>query len=157
MTTDIDNEHSELRREIALRQQEIEDRQTLIEVLAQDGHDVTEQAIALNKDRAKLATTIANSNSSKRRRRSETEAVNSVQERRKTERTEVDEVAYLAGDGSSMRCRVLNLSDRGAAIELPEKRLMRSQFTLMLERDRTTRSCRLIWSSGDRIGVEFLD
>ncbi len=80
-----------------------------------------------------------------------------MQERRKTERTEVDEVAYLAGDGSSIRCRVLNLSERGAAIELPEKRYMRSQFTLMLERDRTTRSCRLIWSSGNRIGVEFLD
>ncbi|MFC4921549.1 MULTISPECIES: PilZ domain-containing protein [Bradyrhizobium] len=78
-------------------------------------------------------------------------------ESRKAERAEVDEVAYLAGDGSSARCRVLSLSYHGAASELPENHHVRPQFTLMLERDRTTRVCRLIWSSCVQIGVEFPD
>lgn len=78
-------------------------------------------------------------------------------DRRRQERIEVDEVAYIAGDGSSMRCRVRNLTDHGAAIELPESRYMRPRFTLMLERGRVVRECRLIWSSGNRIGVEFIE
>ncbi|MDF0493118.1 PilZ domain-containing protein [Bradyrhizobium yuanmingense] len=76
-------------------------------------------------------------------------------ERRKLERIEVDEVAYVFGDGASLRCRVVNMSDQGAAIELPSKQYMNSTFKLMLERDRSIRSCRLIWSSGNLIGVAF--
>jgi len=76
---------------------------------------------------------------------------------RRQERTEVDEAAYISGDGSSLRCRVRNISDHGAAIELPESRYMRPRFTLMFERSRVSRQCHLIWSSGNRIGVEFID
>ncbi len=59
MTTDINSELFDLRREIAQHQRDIEDRQALIEVLSQDGHDVREHTMALNKDRAELATSIA--------------------------------------------------------------------------------------------------
>lgn len=76
-------------------------------------------------------------------------------ERRKLERIDVDEVAYVFGDGASLRCRVVNMSDQGAAIELPSKRYVNSTFKLMLEKDRIIRSCRLIWSSGNLIGVAF--
>lgn len=77
-------------------------------------------------------------------------------DRRRQERSEVDKVAYISGDGSSLRCRVRNISDCGAAIELPDSRYTRPRFTLMLERSRMVRECRLIWSRGDRIGVEFV-
>ncbi|AWL91049.1 PilZ domain-containing protein [Bradyrhizobium ottawaense] len=76
-------------------------------------------------------------------------------ERRKLERIDVDEVAYMFGDGASSRCRVLNMSEHGAAIELPSKRFVNSTFKLMLEKDRTVYSCRLIWSNDNRIGVSF--
>ncbi|UPJ60538.1 PilZ domain-containing protein [Bradyrhizobium sp. 192] len=41
--------------------------------------------------------------------------------RRKIERSDVDLVAYIFGDGGSQRCRVFNLSEDGAGIELPTK------------------------------------
>ncbi|MDH2405073.1 hypothetical protein QCM77_34920 [Bradyrhizobium sp. SSUT18] len=34
-------------------------------------------------------------------------------ERRKLERIDVDEVAYISGDGASLRCRVVNMSEEG--------------------------------------------
>jgi hypothetical protein len=80
-----------------------------------------------------------------------------VFERRREERSDVEEIGYITGDGSSLRCRVVNISAYGAAIELPEKRYMTPNFKLMLERDRIVRACRLIWSTGNRIGVEFLE
>ncbi|MCP3442083.1 PilZ domain-containing protein [Bradyrhizobium sp. CCGUVB14] len=78
-------------------------------------------------------------------------------ERRATERKEIDEVAYIAGDGSSICCRVVNISPGGAAIEVPNPSRLRLRFKLMLETDRIIRECRLIWRSGDRIGVSFHD
>ncbi|WGR69829.1 MULTISPECIES: PilZ domain-containing protein [unclassified Bradyrhizobium] len=80
-----------------------------------------------------------------------------MEERRRQQRTPVIETAYIAGDGSSMRCHVVNLSDHGAAIEMPDRLYVRPRFKLMLERDRIIRDCRVIWSSGNRIGVEFVD
>ena len=80
-----------------------------------------------------------------------------MQERRRVDRTEIDEVAYIAGDGSSMRCRVLNISSQGAAVEVPDPTCLRLSFKLMIERDRQIRNCRLIWKSGNRIGLEFVD
>jgi hypothetical protein len=80
-----------------------------------------------------------------------------MDERRKEQRTDVDEVAYIAGDGSSLRCRVVNVSGQGATVELPAQRYMPPQFTLKLERTGTVRHCRLVWTSGNRIGVQFLD
>ncbi|MDH6264074.1 PilZ domain-containing protein [Bradyrhizobium sp. BR13661] len=80
-----------------------------------------------------------------------------MEERRRVERTNADEIAYISGDGASLRCRVFNISDKGAAIELPTKRYIRSVFRLMLEKDRIVRDCRLVWSSGNRVGVVFVD
>ncbi|RTE91228.1 PilZ domain-containing protein [Bradyrhizobium sp. LVM 105] len=76
-------------------------------------------------------------------------------ERRKLERIEVDEVAYIFGDGASLRCRVINMSDQGAAIELPSRSYVNPTFKLMLDKDRSVRSCRLVWSSDNLIGVKF--
>jgi hypothetical protein len=80
-----------------------------------------------------------------------------MQERRGAERTEIDEVAYIAGDGSSVRCRVVNISADGAALEVPNPSCLRPRFKLMLENDRLIRNCRLIWRLGNRVGVSFQD
>src|SRR4051794_2919901 len=78
-----------------------------------------------------------------------------VDERRKSLRTEVDEMAYISASGSSTRCRVANISDDGAALDVPDAAYIPNSFHLMTERDRIIRSCRIVWIKQNRIGVEF--
>lgn len=82
-----------------------------------------------------------------------------VQERRRQERIETNEAAYIFGDGSSTRCRVVDITDHGASIELPASagHNMRDRFKLMIAKDSVERNCRLIWRSRTRIGVEFTE
>lgn len=63
-------------------------------------------------------------------------------ERRKHPRTEVSEVAYLSSGGASTRCRVLNISAEGAAIDVPTAAFVPDRFQLMTEKDRLVRKCR---------------
>lgn len=78
-------------------------------------------------------------------------------ERRRVERKAVIETAYIFGDGSSIRCCVINISEHGAAIELADAGFLRDRFKLIMEKDRTVRACRLVWKSANRVGVEFTD
>ncbi|UPK34185.1 PilZ domain-containing protein [Bradyrhizobium sp. 186] len=80
-----------------------------------------------------------------------------MQERRRQEHIETNEVAYIFGDGLRTCCRVFDITDHGASIELPASagHSMKDRFKLMIEKDRVYRNCRPIWRSGSRIGVEF--
>ena len=80
-----------------------------------------------------------------------------MKERRRVERDAANETAYICGDGSSIRCCVVNLSEDGAALELPDARFLRDRFKLCLEKDGIIRDCRLVWRSANRAGVEFSD
>jgi PilZ domain len=79
-----------------------------------------------------------------------------MQERRKVPRIEVDEPAFISGDGSSTRCRVVNISPEGAAIDVPNPAYVSARFNLMLESDRSIRECKLVWIMKTRIGVVFV-
>jgi hypothetical protein len=76
-------------------------------------------------------------------------------ERRRAPRADVDEPAYIASRGASTRCRVVNISADGAAIEVPEAAFIVDRFQLMTERDRVVRNCRVVWTRQNRIGVIF--
>jgi hypothetical protein len=76
-------------------------------------------------------------------------------ERRRAPRADVDEPAYIASQGASTRCRVVNISADGAAIEVPDPLFIPGRFQLMTERDRVVRSCRVVWTRQNRIGVIF--
>jgi hypothetical protein len=76
-------------------------------------------------------------------------------ERRKSQRTLVDEVAYISSSGSSTRCRIANISDDGAALNVPDASFIPNCFHLMTERDRIVRSCRVVWLKQNQIGVQF--
>ena len=78
-----------------------------------------------------------------------------MEDRRKHLRIEVDEPAYISVDGSSTKCRVLNLSADGAALEVPNSSYVPARFQLMTEKDRIVRQCRIIWMQQNRIGVAF--
>ena len=80
-----------------------------------------------------------------------------MRDRRKSPRTDIDEIAYIFDQGSSMQRRVRNLSPEGEAIDVPDPIAIPNQFQLMTERDRTARACRIIWIKQNRIGVEFFD
>lgn len=78
-----------------------------------------------------------------------------TEDRRKHPRVEIDEPAYISAGGLSTRCRLLNVSSQGAAIEVPSPDLVPSRFQLMTEKDRVIRPCRVIWIKQNRIGIAF--
>jgi PilZ domain len=78
-----------------------------------------------------------------------------MEERRRGPRADVDEPAYISSHGSSTRCRVVNISADGAAIEVPDPVFIPPRFQLMTESDREVRDCRIVWTKQNRIGVIF--
>jgi hypothetical protein len=80
-----------------------------------------------------------------------------TEERRKSPRTYVDQIAFISVAGSSTRCRIINISDAGAAIGVPEASHIPICFQLMTESDRVIRNCRIAWIKLNMIGVEFED
>jgi PilZ domain len=76
-------------------------------------------------------------------------------ERRRLLRVEIDEAAYVSSGGASTRCRVLNISAEGAAIDVPNAAYIPQCFHLMTEKDRLIRKCRVVWIQQNRIGVAF--
>jgi hypothetical protein len=78
-----------------------------------------------------------------------------MEDRRRGPRADVDEPAYISSHGSSTRCRVVNISAEGAAIEVPDPVFVPGRFQLMTESDRVVRDCRIVWTKQNRIGVVF--
>lgn len=80
-----------------------------------------------------------------------------MDEPQRVEYDQVEEIAYIWSDGPSIRRRVVELSEHRAVIEVPDARFLRKSFRLSLEEDRITHGCRLVWTSANRIEVEFTD
>ena len=78
-----------------------------------------------------------------------------MEERRRGPRADVDEPAYISSHGSSTRCRVVNISAEGAAIDVPDPMFVPARFQLMTEKDRVVRDCRIVWTKQNRVGVIF--
>ena len=78
-----------------------------------------------------------------------------LEERRRGPRADVDEPGYISSHGSSTRCRVVNISAEGAAIDVPDPVFVPACFQLMTEKDRVVRDCRIVWTKQNRIGVVF--
>ena len=78
-----------------------------------------------------------------------------MEERRRGPRADVDEPAYISSHGSSTRCRLVNISAEGAAIDVPDPVFVPTRFQLMTESDRVVRNCRIVWTKQNRIGVIF--
>ena len=68
---------------------------------------------------------------------------------------DTDEIAYISCDGSSTRCKVVNISAEGAALEVPDAEHPPARFNLMTEKDRVVRRCRIVWIHQNKIGVMF--
>ena len=77
-------------------------------------------------------------------------------ENRQHKRDEVDELAYISIQGSSISCVVRNISAGGAAIDVAEPTEVPSKFKLMLQSDRQSFECQVVWIKSNRMGVIFV-
>ena len=80
-----------------------------------------------------------------------------MEERRKYQRTEIDEPAFVSSGGSVMRCTVRNISPEGAAIDVDEPAFVPARFRLVMANDSSNvHECRVAWIQKKRIGVSFV-
>ena len=79
-----------------------------------------------------------------------------MEEKRKHQRSEVEEPAYVSSGGAVMSCVVRNISVAGAAIDIDNPAFVPPRFTLVIAKDSSVRDCKVIWIQKNRIGIAFL-
>ena len=79
-----------------------------------------------------------------------------MEEKRKYQRTEIDEPAWVTSEGSVMSCMIRNISPDGAAIDVENPVFVPQQFRLVMAKDSSIRECKVIWIQQKRIGLTFL-
>jgi len=78
---------------------------------------------------------------------------------RKSKRREIWNGARIAlRDGSAPKaCRMIDISDGGARLDVPNAEALPDHFALLLSYDgRMYRYCAVVWRKGTIIGVEFI-
>ena len=79
-----------------------------------------------------------------------------MQERRKHQRLRVLKSAKLVfGNASVLDCVVRDLTTVGARIKIPNTIDLPQVFEMTFDGGRSIRSCRLVWRTSSRTGVEF--
>jgi hypothetical protein len=78
-----------------------------------------------------------------------------IEEKRKHQRTEINEPGYVSAGGSVMRCVVRNISPEGAAIDVDNPAFVPARFRLVIASNSVTHDCTVIWIREKRIGVAF--
>jgi hypothetical protein len=78
-------------------------------------------------------------------------------ERRSIARTTISKDALLFFDAQRgvLTCRVQDVTNSGAGIELHALNLLPLDFELSFDNFHTIRGCRVIWRQGDFVGVAF--
>ena len=79
-----------------------------------------------------------------------------MQERRLAPSRRVLKAGMIVFGGSGVGCRVRNVSNTGAALDLPMGDAVPDQFRLIIEVDAFMRRCRIVWRNMGRIGVTFV-
>jgi len=79
-----------------------------------------------------------------------------MEERRKHQRTEINEPACVSAGGSVMSCTVRNISPDGAAIDVENPAFVPSRFRLVMANGATVRDCNVAWIRNKRIGLTFV-
>ena len=79
-----------------------------------------------------------------------------MEERRKHQRIEINEPAYVSAGGSVMSCVVRNISPDGAAIEVDNPAFVPARFRLVMANGTIVHECSIAWIQKNRIGVAFI-
>jgi hypothetical protein len=78
-----------------------------------------------------------------------------MDENRRASRRRVLKSATIEFDRDAHSCAVRNLSEAGAAIDVPFALAIPHEFTLTVVTDQVSRHCRVIWRKENRLGVAF--
>ena len=80
-----------------------------------------------------------------------------VMERRKTQRLRTFKSGSVTfGFVPGIECTVRNVSSGGACLELERRTSLPNDFSLLIKPECVRRSCRLVWQSSLRVGVQFV-
>lgn len=79
-----------------------------------------------------------------------------MEEKRKHQRTEINEPAYVSAGGSVMRCVVRNISPEGAAIDVDNPAFVPARFRLVMNNGARVHECSIAWIQKNRIGLAFI-
>jgi hypothetical protein len=79
-----------------------------------------------------------------------------MEEKRKHQRAEIDEPAYVSAGGSVMSCMVRNISPDGAAIDIEDPAFVPARFRLVMSNGAVVRECQIAWLQDKRIGITFI-
>ena len=79
-----------------------------------------------------------------------------MEERRKHQRVEINEPAYVSAGGSVMSCVVRNISAEGAAIDVENPAFVPARFRLVMANGATVHDCNVTWIQKNRIGLTFV-
>jgi PilZ domain len=79
-----------------------------------------------------------------------------MEERRKHQRTDVNEPGLVSAGGSVMSCIVRNISRDGAAIDVENPAFVPARFRLVMENGASVHECSVAWIQDKRIGVSFV-
>jgi hypothetical protein len=78
-----------------------------------------------------------------------------MDENRRSSRRRVLKSATIEFDRGAHSCAVRNLSEAGAALDVPCALAIPHEFTLTVVTDQVSRHCRVIWRKENRLGVAF--
>ncbi len=79
-----------------------------------------------------------------------------MEERRKHQRIEINEPAYVSAGGSVMSCVVRNVSPDGAAIDVDNPAFVPARFRLVMANGAAVHDCVVAWIQKNRIGLTFV-
>jgi hypothetical protein len=87
----------------------------------------------------------------------EAEQEPTMQDRRQVQRTRVLKNAKIILNNSSSLCdcTVVNLTNMGSCIQMASAAGIPGSFALSFDRALSTRECRVIWRSDNKLGVSF--
>ena len=78
-----------------------------------------------------------------------------MSEQRGSRRAKVLKSAKMSFGGGAVSCSVRNLTEAGALLDVESPLGIPLEFNLVIPSDGMSRPCRVIWRSGNRIGVWF--
>jgi hypothetical protein len=78
-----------------------------------------------------------------------------MDENRKANRRRVLKSARSNSIAPHNSCIVRNLSETGAALDIPYAVIVPHEFNLIIEGNEASRDCRVVWRKENRLGVEF--
>jgi hypothetical protein len=82
-------------------------------------------------------------------------AANGSGDHRKAIRRKVVKAGKIAYGRINMTCVVRDISNSGAALELPNPASLPDKFALVLEMESSARACEVVWRKARRVGVRF--